>query len=191
MTLTKSERERRDTLFAQGFKECCDCKQVKALDEFGTNRSRRDGYRPLCKSCKKLSDQRSFDNDPDQARARQREAVRRYKEKHPFAPGEQRAQQLRCKYHITPEQFDAMLEAQGGCCAICGTDEPGGRTNQWHIDHDHSCCPKPAQSCGKCLRALLCHRCNISLPDSMEKVLQMMRYLQDHGSVTVRLAKAA
>jgi hypothetical protein len=35
------------------------------------------------------------------------------------------------------------------------------------VDHDHACCPKQvkatAKTCGKCIRGLLCFRCNTSL----------------------------
>lgn len=61
---------------------------------------------------------------------------------------------------ITQEQHDAALVAQGGVCAICGSDYPGAYT--WHIDHDHSCCPT-LKACGLCFRGLLCAKCNRSL----------------------------
>lgn len=61
------------------------------------------------------------------------------------------------------EERDAMLRAQGGVCAICSTDTPGGRYNEWHMDHDHSCCAARGKTCGKCNRGLLCSSCNIGL----------------------------
>lgn len=84
------------------------------------------------------------------------------------------------KYSITPEEFEAMLDSQGGVCAVCGTDSPGGRGN-FHVDHDHECCPGTANSCGQCIRGLLCHACNIMLGnagDSAERLLAGAAYLQ-------------
>lgn len=72
-----------------------------------------------------------------------------------------RDSQRRVKYGIEPEQYDAILAAQGGGCAICSTDSPGG-SGGWHTDHDHACCPGQ-KSCGKCIRGLLCVNCNLAL----------------------------
>lgn len=67
-------------------------------------------------------------------------------------------------YGITAEQYDALLNAQGGRCAICMTDRahPTLENNNFYIDHDHSCCPGKT-SCGKCVRGLLCTHCNTGL----------------------------
>lgn len=65
------------------------------------------------------------------------------------------------RYGVTPARWAEMLNAQGGVCAICAADAPGGRGG-WHIDHDHSCCPA-GRSCGACVRGLLCHNCNTGL----------------------------
>lgn len=66
-------------------------------------------------------------------------------------------------YRLTLERFNALLEAQGGICAVphCGATTPGGK-GSWHVDHDHRCCPG-RYSCGKCIRGLLCYNCNIGL----------------------------
>jgi hypothetical protein len=53
---------------------------------------------------------------------------------------------------VTVEQYDAMLAAQGGGCAICGTKP---KTRRLDVDHDHKT--------GR-VRGLLCHRCNRALP---------------------------
>ncbi len=68
---------------------------------------------------------------------------------------------LRRFYKISLAQRDALLESQGGRCANpgCRTDTPGGNKT-FHLDHDHSCCPGD-ESCGKCIRGLLCHDCNV------------------------------
>ncbi len=70
-------------------------------------------------------------------------------------------QQRRERYGLWPEQFQALIEKQNGKCAICSTEDPGGH-GDWHVDHDHSCCDYKG-SCGKCVRGLLCQRCNIGL----------------------------
>jgi recombination endonuclease VII len=81
--------------------------------------------------------------------------------KQAYDPGHQRSNILRNKHGLTPEAFDALLAAQDYRCAICRSDEPGGK-GTWHIDHDHRCCPT-ARSCTRCRRGLLCDRCNWGL----------------------------
>lgn len=65
------------------------------------------------------------------------------------------------RYGLTEAQYNQMLEDQGNACAICREPFQGQRVC---IDHDHACCPVPAsghtRSCGKCIRGLLCVRCN-------------------------------
>lgn len=61
-----------------------------------------------------------------------------------------RRSDLKQMYGITLDEFDAKLEEQGGRCAICRVDKPGGR-GTWHVDHDHAT--------GR-FRGLLCWQCN-------------------------------
>lgn len=56
------------------------------------------------------------------------------------------------QYGLTPTDFDAMLETQGGRCAICRGDDHNGRN--WCVDHDHAT---------GAVRGLLCTDCNIGL----------------------------
>lgn len=62
------------------------------------------------------------------------------------------------RYGITVAQYERLMSSQGAACAVCGTDQPGGK-GAWHIDHDHTCCQFEG-SCGHCVRGLLCSRCN-------------------------------
>jgi hypothetical protein len=54
---------------------------------------------------------------------------------------------------VTDAEYDRLLAAQGGGCAICGNPP---KTRRLHVDHDHKT--------GR-VRGLLCHRCNRALPN--------------------------
>lgn len=72
------------------------------------------------------------------------------------------------RYKLTRERYLKML-ATG--CGVCGKllDTNGA---QLVVDHDHSCCPGK-NTCGECVRGLLCTRHNImagflEAPDATE-----------------------
>jgi Recombination endonuclease VII len=63
-------------------------------------------------------------------------------------------------YRVSRTAYEDMLWAQAGLCAVCTRPmRPGNGTC---VDHDHNCCPG-SRSCGKCVRGLLCQRCNVRL----------------------------
>lgn len=62
------------------------------------------------------------------------------------------------RYGLTHEDYERLKAKQGGRCAICR--EPD---DHLAVDHDHACCPTRKQSCGACIRGLLCRQCNIAL----------------------------
>lgn len=83
-----------------------------------------------------------------------------------------RNHKLLTKYGLTLEDFEAMLERQGGGCAICEAPPTGeGNRGRLHVDHDHAT--------GR-VRGLLCHRCNWGIGhfgDSAEVMQKAYRYL--------------
>lgn len=81
-------------------------------------------------------------------------------------------------YKLTRRDYDAMLVAQEGRCAICGTDQPGldryGAPSMFSVDHDHAT--------GK-VRDLLCRQCNAGLgsfEDDPTLVAKAAAYLRRH-----------
>lgn len=69
----------------------------------------------------------------------------------------------RRRHGITVKEYEAMLWEQMGVCRICENPESktrNGKIIRLSVDHDHRCCPG-RYSCGKCVRALLCHSCNV------------------------------
>lgn len=58
------------------------------------------------------------------------------------------------KYGMTDADYHALLEKQGGHCALCSATENGARGKRLFVDHDHRT--------GK-VRGLVCHKCNVVL----------------------------
>jgi hypothetical protein len=82
---------------------------------------------------------------------------------------------------MTADQFDEMLEAQKGLCAICGNPETkrskkSGRLLPLSVDHDHET---------EAVRGLLCGACNAMLgyaEDAPARLASAILYLASHAS---------
>ena len=96
-----------------------------------------------------------------------------YKENPEKAKAVARKRKLKCYFGITVEEYDRMLAAQNGVCAICSGINADGK--RLAVDHNHET--------GK-LRGLLCHRCNIAiglLKDSADRARLASLYLIKYG----------
>jgi hypothetical protein len=81
--------------------------------------------------------------------------------------GSTREYHLRRRYGITGADFDAMVEVQGGTCAVCDQKPE-------HVDHDHKT--------GK-VRGILCFNCNQALGnvrDDPAVLQELINYLRRH-----------
>lgn len=85
----------------------------------------------------------------------------------------QRKSALKSTYGLTLEDFDRMLAAQGGACAICKTCVPGG-PGRFSVDHCHTT--------GR-VRGLLCNNCNRGiggLKDDANLLRAAIAYLEEN-----------
>ena len=148
-------------------KSCKKCGVPKPLEDFYRAVGTRDGHRGDCKVCSSEDNRRRYLADPDAAIARVKRwqqanpdrvnATQRARRSKPEAKLRERAGHLMRKYGMTIEQYDAMLEGQGGGCFICG--RPPRENISLHVDHDHST--------GR-VRGILCFCCNNALADFQE-----------------------
>jgi hypothetical protein len=74
------------------------------------------------------------------------------------------------KYGLTKEACDILLRMQEGKCACC--DEP--LNGKFTVDHNHACCDS-VQTCGKCIRGLLCMNCNAGLGNFKDDVMRLLK----------------
>lgn len=133
-------------------KTCARCKIAKALDEFHKAGKYLQSY---CKECQK---------------ARNREYNSRNSDWRWNIL-------LKSKYGITADDYNAMLERQGGVCAICKQPQMALRNGtpcRLSVDHDHVT---------GAVRGLLCDPCNRALGyfhDSVEAMSRAIDYLTSH-----------
>ena len=127
--------------------------------KFGASTRAKDGRRSQCKDCEKVYEDRRSRN---------------YKEQYRDKPAEYRKnRQLKNRYGITLEDYNNMLQAQNGSCAMC----PATALDEvMCVDHNHATGD---------VRAILCKPCNTMLGmanDSAARLQAGIDYLQEHGS---------
>lgn len=161
-------------------KRCSKCGVAKPLSEYYRMKGMRDGHRNECKQCNLAAQARRRHANPEENRRR----VREWQAAHPDRVAARRAihrstgqkrewdrrSHLKRRFGITLEDYEEMLAAQGGGCALC--HRPPRSDISLHVDHDHA---------NNRIRGLLCFTCNNALGDFEDdtgRLREAARYLE-------------
>ncbi|MCB7129661.1 MAG: endonuclease VII domain-containing protein [Candidatus Brocadiales bacterium] len=132
-------------------KTCIRCKKSLPQSRFYVVKNR--GPLNICKSCTGKNAAAWRKRNPWKDKKCRQEFRKRWKARTPLKVRSKkyRADDLKRKYGLTIEQYDSLLERQGGKCAICGIPP---QKRLLAVDHDH----RTGQN-----RGLLCCVCNHAL----------------------------
>ncbi len=135
-------------------KTCKICGEEKSKDAFyaAYTYNGKKICRPECKECNKKKTVLWGRNNPDR----------------------RRSTLIKHVYGIDSKEYDRLLQAQDGKCAICFSTNVGGKRLHFDIDHNHIT--------GK-VRGLLCRSCNYLIGNSKEStttLLSAVKYLEDN-----------
>lgn len=116
-----------------------------------------------CRECMRVAERARRARDPETFRERQRA----FRAANPLSKLDSNFR----RYGITTAGYEALLAAQGGRCACCGTtsNRSGKRLA---VDHDHET---------GAIRGIICHSCNTgigSLGDTAEGLRRALNYLE-------------
>jgi Autographiviridae endonuclease VII len=146
-------------------KKCRICGIDKPVSDYYRAAGMADGYRSECRLCNLELRARRYREEPV-FRQRDLQRVRRWRLENPeryadlqrrtkASPGYKRtlrASHQKRKYGLTLDDYQTMLAAQAGGCAICGAPPSEGQS--LHVDHDHDT---------GAVRGLLCFTCNAGI----------------------------
>lgn len=136
---------------------CTGCKSYCCPTQFSTSTCSKDGIGYYCRACTRKNYKRSYIKTG--------------------GIGSRRAH-IRDTYGITLEEFNVMLETQGGVCAICSQPETkkhkSGTIKSLSVDHCHTS--------GR-VRGLLCADCNSAigyLRENADAARRAAEYIERH-----------
>lgn len=147
-------------------KRCKRCGETKGIAMFKVDPRYKDGLSSYCKACHQKASVAWQKANPEKLNEGRRKRYAEKREKinskrrSEYCGEKAREQNLPYRYGITQKEYENLLEYQGGC-AICGRKQED-YSRKFSVDHNHSCCPGP-KTCGKCVRGILCHPCNVAL----------------------------
>jgi len=144
-------------------RKCTTCELEKEFAEFDKHKNGKFGLRSTCRLCKReagriyrelnknqIKERGFLYRQRPEAKEKSRERTRQWQRSHPDVVFRSRLK----KFGITPIQYEELLRAQNGVCAICKTVKQSTIKTKLHVDHDHLS--------GE-IRGLLCHNCNVTL----------------------------
>lgn len=153
----------RDLYVGASEMQCTGCGEIKAMDRFP------------------LRSQKLREKHPDHPRSRRcRDCVRKknkgYREGKPYTPEQELRWRLREKYGLELEEYEALVAAQNGVCAIC-KGPPLESTGRLSVDHCHDT---------GVVRGLLCATCNAGLghfQDDSVRLVAALQYIGDRHAL--------
>jgi hypothetical protein len=184
---------------------CSRCGETKPVSDFGKHKGQPNDIRYECKKCSTRASAEWKKRNPEKNREAQRrwhaahpewskERAKRYYQKHKERLNKGHAEYnsrnpvkrmnyyRKHKFGMPYGTYEAMLAAQDGVCAICGSADPKRRgTQNFCVDHCHTT--------GK-VRGLLCYSCNTALGhlnDDPEKIRKLISYLSKYSSESTRI----
>lgn len=154
-------------------RSCSKCSEEKPLDAFGFSKMHKGGRRSECRDCVNARHRERYHSDPD-FRKRLLASSKRHADANPEV---WKRRYLMRVYNITLEEYNAVLDRQGGVCGICGNAEEiknpsAKKQSSLAVDHCHET--------GK-IRGLLCFKCNTgigALGDTVESLEKALDYLK-------------
>lgn len=134
---------------------CKGCEQELDVACFGKDRNTPTGFTYKCKECRnrKTREYSRAHGHYKQRNSRHADYRRNYYAR-PDVSRRVKNQQLQKTFGITIEQFDQLLAAQNGVCAICRQPERAKYNKNLAVDHCHD---------HGTIRGLLCSHCNRAL----------------------------
>jgi Autographiviridae endonuclease VII len=164
-------------------KKCTKCNQIRPETDFYAANGTRDGLRGECKTCFAVrakvwyasNRERAIKNASAWRRANLERARATRRARYSQTRDRARDQHLRRTFGMTQEDYERMLEAQAGVCAICLQPPKPGEV--LHVDHHDD---------RGGVRGLLCVCCNNALGQLREDVGVAQRaldYLMSNGFV--------
>lgn len=150
-------------------KVCPGCKIEKDLKEFYPARGKKRNHPGRCIECGKEYGKEWYRKN----KAKNKRRSDKWRSENRI---EVRDKELRNKYGITLDDYNEMLKAQDGVCALCGKTEKvksrAGKIRALAVDHCHDT--------GR-VRGLLCYRCNqliAGIGDKLESAEKLVLYME-------------
>jgi Recombination endonuclease VII len=165
-------------------KTCTKCGLSKDLSDFHKDKTRKTGFRDICKMCAKIHRTEWYNRNEGSIRAKNNVSS---KQRYHSDPKRAKGESLR-KYwpHLSWQEslsnYEGFLKAQNNTCAICENPETSeyrnGKIKDLSVDHNHIT--------GE-VRGLLCNACNKAigslLADSgTELFVKAINYLENRNS---------